>query len=137
MARAEPSMSAIGQGIRFYCSEVAANPAGGLSGGSVPQRGGSMPAHGEAFDFSSHGFQILHLQGAPLALRQVLLARERICRVQFFVEKRMKNELPFCAGPNRARTALGPLDRGHAHEVAEREHPLISPADGGFAESLL
>lgn len=98
-----------------------------------------MPAHGEAFDFPSHGFQILYFLGTPLALRQVLLARERICRVQFFVEKRMKNEFPFCAGANRARTALGRgrLDRGHAHEVAKREHPLISLADGGFAESLL
>jgi hypothetical protein len=96
-----------------------------------------MPAHGEAFDFSSHGFQILDFQGAPLALRQVLLTRERICRAQFFVEKRMKNELPFYTGANRADAALGRLNRGHAHEVAEREHPLISLADGGFAESLL
>jgi hypothetical protein len=98
-----------------------------------------MPAQGESSDFPAHGFQIFHLQGARLALRKVLLARERIGRIQFLVEKRMKSELPFRAGASPPHAALGgrPLDRGQEHEVTEREHHFVSPADGGFAETLL
>jgi hypothetical protein len=107
-----------------------------LSGRSGPQRG-RMPAQGKAFDLPAHDFQVFDFQGTALALPQVLLADERIGRVQLSVEKGMEDEFPFPADPSRTSAVPGRLRRGHVHEVAEREHHLAPLADAGLAESLL
>jgi hypothetical protein len=118
----------------FLVSEVTPNLAGGLTGASVLQ-GRSIPAHGESVDFPSDGFQIFHFQEALFAQRKVLLAHKRICRIQLFIEKRMKSELPFRTGTGCIRAALERrrAKHGHAHEITEREAPRTN---GDFVESL-
>ncbi len=70
-----------------------------------------------------------------MALSKVLFARERIGRIQFLVEKRMKNELPFRAGTGCIGAALERrrANHSHAHEITEREAPR---SNGDFGESL-
>jgi len=98
-----------------------------------------MPAHGETSDFPSHGFQIFYFLGAPLALREVLLASQGIGRVQFVVEKSMEGELPFRTGAELAPAAIGRkrLDIGNVHEVTEGDLQLAPLIEGNFAESRL
>jgi hypothetical protein len=92
----------------------------------MSQRARSRPTQGGTSDFPSHGFQIFYFKEAALALPKVLLARQRICRVQFSVEKCMENEFPFRTWAGRTHAACGRRrpDHGDAQQVAERERQL-------------
>jgi hypothetical protein len=96
---------------------------------SMSQRARSRPTHGGTSDFPSHGFQIFHFNRATLALPKVLLAGQRIWRVQFSVEKSVEHELPIRTGTGRTRAACGRRrpDHCHAYHVAEPER---QPAAG-------
>ena len=93
---------------------------------SISQSSVRKPIHGGAFNSPSHGFQIFHFDRATLALLKVLLAPLRIRRVQFSVEKRMENKLPFRTGTGPAHPAFGAWRREHrgAHQVVERDRQL-------------
>jgi hypothetical protein len=96
-----------------------------------------MPARGETSDFPSHGFQVFYFLGAPLALREVLLASQGIGRVQFVVEKSMEGELPFRTVAELTHAAIGRLDIGNVHEITEGDLQLVPLIEGNFAESRL
>src|ERR1700722_65735 len=65
----------------------------------IPQRNRSSPAICGTREYPSHGFQFFYFNEAPSALPKVLLAGQRICRVQCSVEKRIENELHSEQGP--------------------------------------
>jgi hypothetical protein len=111
--------------------------AASLSCRSISRGGGNMPARGETSDFPSHGFQVLYFLGAPLALREVLLASQGIGRVQFVVEKSMEGELPFRTVAELTHAAIGRLDIGNVHEITESDLQLAPLIEGDFAESRL
>jgi hypothetical protein len=65
-------------------------------------------------EYPSRGFQFFYFNEATLASSKVLLASQRICRVQFSVEKRMENELPFRTGAGGTRAGFGDHDSAPA-----------------------
>jgi hypothetical protein len=82
-------------------------PKGAISQ-TISQDNGGSPPDGGTPDFLPHRFQIFQFAGAALASAEMQLASDRIRRVQFFVEKRVENECPWCALPSSRRLRLNP-----------------------------
>ena len=81
---------------------------------SFSKRRRSKPTHDGTPEYPSHGFQISYFDGTTPALSKVLLKRQRICCVQFSVEKRVENDLPFRTRAGCTHTGF--VRRRHAHQ---------------------